>query len=174
MTDRELKRLSRIELIDIIYELQTRNEQNEAALAALQEQLDDRLLHISESGSIAEAALRVSGIFDAAQTAADQFLNSVHAANSGMEEKQAETDRVCAEKLAEAERCCSEKLRTAEQEAQRLVDAAAQKADALVREAEARAQTIVHDANLQSEEDWKRFNERADEFIRKHSALCTP
>ncbi len=163
MTDRELKRLSRIELIDIIYELQTGNEQSAAEIAALQKQLDDRLLHFDECGSIAEAALRVNGVFEAAQSAADQFLNSVYAANAQMDEKQAETERQCAQLLREAE-----------QKARQTLDDAAQKAEMMVREAEARAAEIIKGANARSEEDWKQFHVRADEFIRLHPELCAP
>lgn len=163
MTDRELKRLSRIELIDIIYELQTQNEQSAAEVAALQKQLDDRLLRIDECGSIAEAALRVSGVFEAAQSAADQFLNSVYAANADMDEKRLETEHQCAQLLREAEK-----------KAQQTLDDAEKKAETLVHEAETRADEIIKGANARSEEDWKQFHARADEFIRMHPELCAP
>ena len=37
------------------------------------------MLLLSEAGSIAEAALRLNGVFEAAQAAADQYLDSVRA-----------------------------------------------------------------------------------------------
>ena len=67
MTDRELRRLGRAELVDIIYELQSRNQQCEAEIEKLQKALDDKILKIASAGSIAEAALKLSGIFEAAQ-----------------------------------------------------------------------------------------------------------
>ena len=63
MTDRELRRLGRAELVDIIYELQSRNQQCEAEIEKLQKALDDKILKIASAGSIAEAALKLSGIF---------------------------------------------------------------------------------------------------------------
>lgn len=80
MTDKELKHLSRMELIDIIYTLQKQNEQAQALLQKTQAKLEERTLKINEAGSIAEAAVKLNGVFEAAQAAADQYLESVQAA----------------------------------------------------------------------------------------------
>lgn len=64
MTDQELRRLSRADLIDIIYTLQQQKEQAEQQLA--EAQLQDRQLRLANAGSIAEAALSLNGVFDAA------------------------------------------------------------------------------------------------------------
>lgn len=93
MTDKELKRLSRVELIDIIYELQKQKEAADAQVVQLQDQLNTRELHIAEAGSIAEAAISVNGVFEAAQAAADQYLFSVKAATANMSEKMAATEK---------------------------------------------------------------------------------
>ena len=77
MTDQELRRLSRADLIDIIYTLQQQKEQAEQQLAQAQAQLQDRQLRLANAGSIAEAALSLNGVFDAAQAAADQYLQAV-------------------------------------------------------------------------------------------------
>ena len=89
MTDRELRRLGRAELVDIIYELQSRNQQCEAEIEKLQKALDDKILKIASAGSIAEAALKLSGIFEAAQAAADQYLAYLEARMGRDEEKRA-------------------------------------------------------------------------------------
>ena len=89
MTDRELRRLGRAELVDIIYELQSRNQQCEAEIEKLQKALDDKILKIASAGSIAEAALKLSGIFEAVQAAADQYLASLEARMGRDEEKRA-------------------------------------------------------------------------------------
>lgn len=52
MTDQELRRLSRADLIDIIYTLQQQKEQAEQQLA--QAQLQDRQLRLANADSIAE------------------------------------------------------------------------------------------------------------------------
>ena len=74
MTNKELRKLSRAELIDILFELQTQNENLTAENRELAAQLESRQLQITEAGSIAEAALRLNGVFEAAQAAADQYV----------------------------------------------------------------------------------------------------
>ena len=81
MTDKELRKLSRMELIDIIYEAQKQYadcaDENQKLKAALEE----RNLKIASAGSIAEAALSVNRVFESAQAAADEYLLSLRAAN---------------------------------------------------------------------------------------------
>ena len=55
MAERELRRMSRTELIEIIYALKQHEEELEQQNAALQKQLDDRTLRLEHAGSIAEA-----------------------------------------------------------------------------------------------------------------------
>ncbi len=85
MTDKKLRRLSRMELIDIIFELQQRYEESLAESQRLKETLDERVLHMEQAGSLAEAALRINGVFEAAQAAADQYVQSLKAANEEIE-----------------------------------------------------------------------------------------
>ena len=87
MTDKEIKRLSRGDLIDIIYQLQ----KNEANLIKMNEDLKVRLaskeMKIENAGSIAEAAISVSGVFEKAQQAADIYLSELHLMNDDVEER---------------------------------------------------------------------------------------
>ena len=107
MTDQELRRLSRADLIDIIYTLQQQKEQAEQQLA--QAQLQDRQLRLANASSIAEAALSLNGVFDAAQ-AADQYLQAVRASAA---ETQAQKEQI----LVDAERQAKEIVDTAERQA---------------------------------------------------------
>lgn len=79
MTDRELKKLSRTELIEILIDLSKENEQLRTQLATARQQLADRTIVIEESGSIAEAALKLNGVFAAAQRACDQYVQNIQA-----------------------------------------------------------------------------------------------
>ena len=85
MAEKELRRMSRPELIEIIYALKSNEESLQKKNAHLEEQLNDRTIQISEAGSIAEAALQLNDIFS---TAADDYLTSIKAANVSMEEEQ--------------------------------------------------------------------------------------
>lgn len=77
MTDKEFRRLSRAELIEIIYQLKKNEETLKNENAALRRQVADRRLKISNAGSIAEATVALSGIFAIAQQTADMYVQNV-------------------------------------------------------------------------------------------------
>ena len=77
MTDKEFKRLSRSQLIEIIYQLQLKQEELTAANEKLSEALAEKRLRISKAGNIAEAALEVHNVMQDAQDAADHYLEEI-------------------------------------------------------------------------------------------------
>ncbi|MEE1218416.1 MAG: DNA repair protein [Ruminococcus sp.] len=77
MTDRELKKLSRAGLLEILLTQSKEIDRLRAEIDELNEKLDDRDIVMRSSGSIAEASLKINGVFEAAQKAADQYVNSV-------------------------------------------------------------------------------------------------
>lgn len=82
--EQDLRRLSRKDLIDIIYELRKQEDVLRHELEQARRALEQRDILLEESGSIAEAALKLNGVFEAAQAAADQYLRSVKAAHPAM------------------------------------------------------------------------------------------
>ena len=79
MTDKEFKRLSRSQLIDIIYQLQLKQEELTADCERLTRELADKRLLVSEAGNIAEAALKIHHVMQAAQDAAAHYLEEMQA-----------------------------------------------------------------------------------------------
>ena len=77
MTDKEFKRLSRSQLIDIIYQLQVKQEELTADNEKLSKALDDKRLRVNKAGNIAEAALEIHNVMQAAQDAADHYLEEI-------------------------------------------------------------------------------------------------
>lgn len=77
MTDRELRRLSRSELLEMMISLTEENEKLKLRLEQVEAQLQDRRIMIDKAGSIAEAALRLNNVFEAAERAAQQYLENV-------------------------------------------------------------------------------------------------
>ena len=77
MISKELKKLNRRELVDIIYQLKKNEEQMREQIAALEAELQDRRIHLSVAGSIAEAATDITGIFSVAQSTADLYLREI-------------------------------------------------------------------------------------------------
>lgn len=99
MTDKEFKRLSRSQLIDVIYQFQlqvdTLTEQNRE----LERELADKRLRLNNAGSIADAALEMNDCLRNAQAAADQYLTEIRVMR---EETEAECQRVLAQARLEA------------------------------------------------------------------------
>ncbi len=77
MTDKELKRLSRAELLEILLALVEENKKLKTCLEEAQSQLNNRQIMINKAGSIAEAALQLNGVFQAADAAAAQYLENI-------------------------------------------------------------------------------------------------
>lgn len=71
-----LRKLKRKDLLTIMYRQQQQIEELEQKNSALEEQLNRRELMIEDLGSIAEASLQLNGIFEAAQKAADQYIEN--------------------------------------------------------------------------------------------------
>lgn len=101
MTDKEFKRLSRADLIDIIYEYQKQEEVHLAEIEELKEKLAEQEIKISNAGSIAEAVAGINSIFDIAQKTADQYLSKVYGA---LEDAEVERRRIIEEARVEADR----------------------------------------------------------------------
>ena len=79
MTDKELRKLSRTDLLRLLLEESRENEQLRQRLAEAEEKLHDRSIRLEKAGSISEAALSLNGIFEAAQKAAEDYCRSVYA-----------------------------------------------------------------------------------------------
>lgn len=90
MTDKELKRASRGELLEILLRQRRRIEALETENTDLRAQLESRRIDIESAGSIAEASLAISRIFEEAQRAADQYLENVRRLS---EEAEAEAEQ---------------------------------------------------------------------------------
>ena len=77
MKERDLHKLNRAELLELLLEQSKEIERLRSELETATKQLEDKKIAISESGSIAEAALKLTNIFAEAQKAADLYLANV-------------------------------------------------------------------------------------------------
>ena len=93
--NKELKRLGRRELVDIIYQMKKNEEQMQNEIIALQEVLQDKRIRLSNAGSIASAAVEITQVFSVAQKTADMYLQEI----ACMKE---ETERTCKKMIEEA------------------------------------------------------------------------
>ncbi|MBR3382769.1 MAG: hypothetical protein IKG85_07030 [Clostridia bacterium] len=82
-----LKRMRRDELIEVIYRLMQSEEKLRTENEELKRRLREQEMNIENSGSIAEAALKLSGIFDSAQRAGEIFVKQYRAQAERMLER---------------------------------------------------------------------------------------
>ena len=87
MISKELKRLSRRELVDIIYQLKTNEQEMQEKIAKLEEFLHEKRIRISVAGSIAEAAMDITNLMSTAQMTADLYLREISCMKIDAEEE---------------------------------------------------------------------------------------
>lgn len=80
MAERKLRRLSRRELIEIIYALEKKDAEQQTKIDRLEQQLAGRMVILENAGSIADAVVALNDLFAVAQRTADDYLQSVRAA----------------------------------------------------------------------------------------------
>ncbi|HBL41103.1 MAG TPA: DNA repair protein [Ruminococcaceae bacterium] len=77
MTEKELKKLSRSELLEMLIEQTRRNEELNTRVAELEEKLENYDCTFKESGTLAEAFLKLGGIFEAADKIAADYVEAI-------------------------------------------------------------------------------------------------
>ena len=87
MTDKELKKLSRAELLEMLLFQTQEVERLKEEVNVLEKQLQERRIEQENAGSIAEAALEINGVFEAAQAAADQYLDGLRTLETKTQER---------------------------------------------------------------------------------------
>ena len=145
MTDKELRKLSRSDLLELLISQTEENQVLKSRVDQMQNQLLDRRIAVDKAGSIAEASLQLNGVFQAAEKAAQQYLENIQR----MSEEQDTIGRNIREKAAEeaeAIRADAEKIR--------------QEADAYSRK--------VHE---QADAYWKQVIDRAAKLLKDQDAL---
>lgn len=137
MTEKELKRLSRSELLEMLIAQMEENEQLKTELEKARKKAESRQIAIDHAGSIAEAALGLNGVFDSAQAAAAQYLENIRQLSDNQEaicqqieeNARAKARTICAEAdaysqkvLAEAEDYSRRTRREADQYQERVAE----------------------------------------------------
>ena len=151
MTDKELQKLKRSELLEIMLGLQNEldwqkkeNQELKKKVGELTSKAESRTISIEKAGSIAQAALEMNGVFTAAQQAADVYLENIRKMHEDVEKNYEMT------------------LNKAKAEAQQIVDTAKKNAEELKIKSETEYRAKIKEAD---EESSRRINET--------NALCT-
>lgn len=142
MTDNEIKKLSRAELLEILIEQTKEREVEKKQLLELQEKLMSREIKISQAGSIAEASMQLNGVFEAAQEAAKQYLENI--------------ERLDLDRQVECEKAKKE---------------ARQEAEQILSRAHCEADEIMRKAKQEASQYWTEVSEKLEKFYNDHRGL---
>ena len=84
MNKKELRKLKRTDLFEIMLAQSEEIDRLRAELATLKEQLEDKRILLEKRGTLDEASLALTNIFEEAQKAADLYLYNIESqANVG-------------------------------------------------------------------------------------------
>lgn len=124
MTDQELKRLGRKELLELLIRQSREIERLRKELATCEAERDSRTLKQTDAGTMAEASLSIHRVLEATDEAAAQYLDNIRRCSM---EKQEIYDAVVAEAKQEADRIIAEAVR----EKNRMLEEAACRLDGI-------------------------------------------
>lgn len=139
MTEKELKRLNRRELLEMLIMQSKKIDHLQAELEEAQQKLAKRDLEIKESGSIAEASIKINNVFANAQIAAEQYLENVH-------NMHAVTEQECKKLREDTEMECMQMKQQARADAEQYLEETIQMIDAGVSELTAELKNMVDKA----------------------------
>lgn len=152
-TKKEMKKLRRDELLEMLIEQTKQKDELQLRLAEAEEQLQSRELIVQEAGTLADAALQLNAIFEAADAAASQYLDNVQTLvvrqKAAAERMEAETRQSVERQLADV----TEKCRIMEEETQR-------KCEAMKAEAQKEADAY-----------WAEVSRRLEQYLEDHEEL---
>lgn len=153
MTDKELRKLKRADLLSIMLEQSREIEQLRQKLNTAEASLRDKSIKIEQAGSIAEASLQLSGVFEAAQLACQQYTQNI----AQLSQKQ---DVICAQREKES-RAQAEQI---------LADARKQAAERQ-REAEKECAEMLASAKAQSQAYWDELSAKLNGLMKEHAEM---
>ncbi len=152
MTEKELRRLRRGDLLELLLEQSRENQSLREQLQTAQSALEDRTICIDKAGSIAEASLLLNDVFKAAEQACRQYTENIVRINQSQEAVCAQREKESQEKAAQiiaearkqaeettaaAQKQCAEMLEKAKAESQQYWDAVSAKLTSLSNEHDA-------------------------------------
>ena len=148
-----LKKMKKKELINKVLEQNDIIEKQKIELEQAQKTLQDRCIKLQKSGTIAEAAFQLNGVFEAAEKAAAQYLENI-------ERLSGEQESVMKRQQAEHER-----------KMQELYTETKDKCEALKLKTQKECEDMVMDAENQVQDRWSTLELKWDTFCTAHDDM---
>lgn len=112
----ESMNLSKNEMMMVMHDQEQEIEKLKSQVAELQAKLDGYEIKVSESGNLAEAAAKVSGLFEAAQLTVDTYLENMKRRDERAEAAFSDVQKQAEQIISEAEDVASKRLAAADAE----------------------------------------------------------
>ncbi|MDD6021189.1 MAG: hypothetical protein PUB94_00800 [Oscillospiraceae bacterium] len=107
MTQEELKKLKRVDLLEMLIEQSKENEKIRKKLDEAEKELENRKIAIKKSGSIVQAAFQLNHVFEAAEKAKEQYIENLFNRDPDEVDIKAEVRDYCMNMIKAAEKKCS-------------------------------------------------------------------
>lgn len=153
MTDKELRKLSRGDLMQIMLDQSREIERLQKRLSEAKRALQDRTIKIDQAGSIAEASLQLNGVFEAAQAACKQYTENISTLSQRQEQVCAKRDRESCEAAA------------------RLIAEAEQQKAEMERTTKLQCDQMLEKAKTDSQKYWDDVSAKLQPFVENHAEL---
>ena len=151
----EIKKLGKKELRERLLAEQAKSAELSEEIEDLRERAEREDEAINEAGTLAEAALALSGIFSAADKAAGKYVDSVKRLNTRLEAVCAARDesskRQAEETVTEARRRAEEMLTEAVERSKKMLSDAAKKSEELIAAAKKRADDYYAETKIKTD-----------------------
>lgn len=100
MTEKEIRKLTRADLLEMLIDQSRELQDVRQRLREAEEELSKRALAIDKAGTLAEASMQLSGIFDAAQVACAQYTENIRLLSERQEGICSRLVKECEEEIA--------------------------------------------------------------------------
>ncbi len=154
MTDRELRKLRRSELLELLIAQGKENAALQEKLLQAEEAAQNREMTIREAGSMANAAVEINDLIGTAQRAVDMYTENIY--------------RVCVEQESKAEQLVGE----AQAYAEKLVSEADEQVEWMLAALQNRALEIVRDARTTAEQLVKEAEDQVSQLLHSTQQEC--
>lgn len=108
--------LSKNEMMMVMHDQEQEIEKLRAEVAELQEKLDGYEIKVSETGTLADAAAKITNLFETAQLTVDTYIENMRKRDARSEEILADVERQAEQIISEAEEVASKRLAAADVE----------------------------------------------------------
>lgn len=167
MTDKELKKLSRTDLLELLVEQGKQLEELQNKYAELEQRFEERRIEMKNAGSIADAAMRINDIFNVAQRTANDYIANVKNNDCTLDltSLKENTQKECDILLKDAQKKCDNLLKGAQEECDNLRKNAQKDCDILRENTQEECNKIKKSTREKCEATLKTFTQKIEAFL---------